>query len=142
MADLHTEQATNVNVPRVRDQQYRDVYSNSNLINLGPFDFTITFQKTMEIVPGQGGIVDLVSVSLSPQNFKGLVRVVTETLEAYERVFGALQIPDEDTAPMKNAAEVEAMLLEVKKQIQATKAGPSPNASKPPAKRSRDADPE
>jgi len=68
----------------------------------------MTFQHVSELAPGQQGIVDLVSIILSPQNFKGFIRAATEVLKAYEASFGQLTITDEDTKPLKSAAELEA----------------------------------
>lgn len=134
MAD---EQPAPTGVLRLRDPQYRDVYANSNAIGLTPFDFTIIFQRIGEFAPGQQGLVDLISVSMSPQQFKGFARVVTETLEAYERVFGTLQVPDQDTAPMRDASALEGIIRTSRDQALALKAKSSSTGLPPPAKRSR-----
>jgi transcriptional regulator with XRE-family HTH domain len=68
------------------------------------------------------GIADQVAVTFSPQHFKALVKSLSETLQAYEASFGALTISDADTAPIRNAAEILAM-------IQAAKAKTHPNPS-------------
>lgn len=82
------------------------------------------------------GVNDLVSVSLSPQNFKSFVRAANETLKAYENTFGALTISDADTAPMRDAAEVERLL---KERRAALRPNPSSNEPQAPAKQSRSA---
>jgi hypothetical protein len=91
---------------RVRDPQYREVYSNNSQTTLGAFDISITFQRLSEILPGQQAIVDQVFVTLSPQHFKGLVRSLNETLSAYETAFGKLNIQDTETIPQKSAIEI------------------------------------
>jgi len=105
-----------------------------SLNHLGPFDMTIIFQKASEIVPGQMGVMDQVAVTFSPQHFKGLVKSLSETLQAYEASFGALTISDADTAPMRNAAEIVAMLQAAKAKV-----NPNPSSTEPKerAKRSR-----
>jgi hypothetical protein len=123
-------------VLRVRDPQYRDTYANSSQTNIGPFDLSILFQKASEIVPGQMGVVDQVSVSFSPQHFKALVRSLNETLAAYESAFGELNISDADTAPQKTAPEVVAMVNDSRK---ARNAATSSNEPLRPSKRSRGA---
>jgi Protein of unknown function (DUF3467) len=114
---------------RVRDPQYREIYTNSSQTQLGPFDISILFQKNTEIMPGQPGQIDLVLVSMSPQHFKGFVKSITETLSAYETVFGSLTIPDENTAPLKSAAEIVKLIETAKAQAKSTI---SPSSFEPP----------
>jgi hypothetical protein len=123
-------------VLRVRDPQYRDTYANSTQTNIGPFDLSILFQKASEILPGQMGIVDQVSVTLSPQHFKALVRSLNETLAAYENAFGELNISEADTAPQKTALEIVGAVNEQRK---ARHAAMSSNEAPRPSKRSRGA---
>jgi hypothetical protein len=103
-----------------------------SLVNLNPFDITIIFQKASEIVPGQVGVMDQVSVTFSPQHFKAVVKSLNETLQAYEASFGALTISDADTAPMRSAAEII-------KRLQDAKTRPNPSSTEPKlhGKRSR-----
>jgi Protein of unknown function (DUF3467) len=108
------------------------------LSHLSPFDITILFQKASEVVPGQMGVMDQVAVTFSPQHFKALVKSLSETLQAYETAFGALTISDADIAPMRNAAEIVAILQAVKAK---THPNPSSTEPKPRAKRSRAAAP-
>jgi hypothetical protein len=102
--------AVAASLPRVRDPQFREVYSNVSLTMLGGFDITLLFQKQTEIAPGQSVVMDQVAVILAPQHFKALIRSLNETLTAYEKVFGALTIPDADTAPRKSAEEIEKIV--------------------------------
>ena len=69
-----------------------------------------------EAVPGQPAIVDQVAVAFSPQQFKSLVRAMTETLKAFENSFGELTIPDADTRPMKSAEEISKNITDAKKK--------------------------
>jgi hypothetical protein len=102
-------------VMRVRDPQYREIYSNNSQTSIGSFDLSILFQKTSEVIPGQMGIIDQLSVTFSPQHFKALVRSLNETLSAYEVAFGELSIPDADTAPQRTATEIIGMVNEQRK---------------------------
>ena len=106
MADEQTPQTAPTLLPRVRDPQYMEIYSNMSTTNMGAFDLTITFQKSAELAPGQFGVIDQVSVTFSPQHFKGLAKSLATTLEAYEASFGALSISDAETTPKKSAAEI------------------------------------
>jgi hypothetical protein len=84
--------------------------------------------------------VDHASVTVSPQHFKALVRSLNVTLQAYENVFGALQIPDADTAPAIPLARIEENIIAAQKAKRAAMAAaipPSSTEKKPPSKRSR-----
>ena len=126
-------------IPRVRDPNYREIYSNNNLIGMGPFDLTITFQKISEVIPGQTGAIDMAAVSMSPQRFKAFVKAMAEVLSAYENSFGALSISEEDTKPMRTASEIEEVVKKNRELVaRATaKSDPSSTEKKPPSKRSR-----
>jgi hypothetical protein len=101
---------------RVRESQYREIYSNVSQTSMSPFDITLLFQKMSELDPGKLGITDLMSVTMSPQHFKGFVRSLNETLAAYEQAFGKLTILDQDTKPTLNADQIlETIRLEREK---------------------------
>ena len=119
---------------RIRDPQYREIYTNSSINGLGPFDIYIIFQKTTEIAPSQIGIVDLMSFSMSPQHFKAFVVALNETLVAYENSFGRLTISKDETTPTRSAAQIEALIAEQKAK---RAAAISSNEPPPPSKRSR-----
>ena len=116
---------------RARDPQYRELYSNASQTQIGPFDLTILFQKNSEIFPGAMGQTDLVSVTLSPQHFKGLVRSLNETLSAFETLFGALTISDADTAPLKNATEIVELVKSMKEKAIANPSLSAPQQPSP-----------
>lgn len=131
-------------VLRLRDPQFRDIYSNSSLTFISPFDLTILFQRTSEISPGQPGATDLVSVAMSPQHYKAFVKSANETLMAYEATFGRLEISEADTASMRNADEIQALLEGSRQQAMAARQAavtPSSTEPPPPSKRSRGAAP-
>jgi len=140
MADAAAVQPSQPMVPRVRDQQFREIYSNSSITAVGPFDITITIQKTSEISPGQLGVTDQCTVTMSPQHFKAFVRSAAETLSAYERGFGALTISDADSAPIRSAEEIVGM-INAARSAHAASTSSSPTEPPPPSKRSRGASP-
>jgi hypothetical protein len=100
---------------------------------MSPFDVTLVFQRMSEILPNQQGIVDQVSVSFSPQQFKALVRSLTETLTGYEEVFGALSIPDSATAPSRTASQIVELIQSIRDP---DKANLSSNEPPPPSEQS------
>jgi hypothetical protein len=86
---------------------------------------------------GQQVLLDQISVTMSPQHFKNLCRSLAETLQAYEAVFGTLQIQDAITAPGTKAEALEKMLRD--RMASAPNPASSPNEKKRPSKRSRGA---
>lgn len=84
---------------------------------------------------------------MSPPHFKAFCRSIQETLTAYESVFGELAIPEADTRPTKDAAQIEQLVRTTRAAAQAAQASavnpsspsPSSNEKKPPSKRSRGA---
>jgi len=121
---------------RLRDPQYRDVYSNGSSISISPFDVSIIFQKMSEVSPGQPGLVDQVGVTLSPQQFKALVRSLSETLKAFEESFGGLTIPESDTRPTKTADEISKSIAEARKRAEETRSNLSSSEPLPPPEQS------
>jgi len=101
---------------------------------MGPFDISLTFQKTSEISPGQLTLVDQAAVTVSPQHFKAFVRSANEALAAYEQAFGILTISEQDTAPTRNAAQITQMIRAAQ---EAARPNPSSTELLPPSKRSR-----
>lgn len=124
-------------LPRGREPQYREVYSNMSQTNIGAFDITLLFQKRTEISPGQQGILDCVAVTFSPQHFKALVRSLQETLKGYEDAFGKLSIADSDTAPQTSAEQIAEAVKSAREP--GGLLNPSPIEPLRPEKRSRGA---
>ena len=106
-----TENQTNT-VLRVRDPSFLDAYANQLLVNMSPFDIALTFQKVTEIVPGQQGVVDLVNISISPQQFKAMSKLITNTIEAYEENYGRLTIPEQEIEPKLSKNELSKLISE------------------------------
>ena len=101
---------------------------------------SLTFQKAGEVVPGQVMLVDQVTICMSPQHFKAFVRSALVTLEAYETSFGALTVPDTDTAPIKSADQIVSAISEARAARQKATASPSTDAPQRSGKRSRAVD--
>jgi len=129
---------------RLRDPQFRDIYSNASQTFISPYDLAIMFQRTSEVAPGQPGATDLVSVAMSPQHFKAFVKSANETLSAYEATFGKLEIPEADIVPARNAGQIQTLLEGARQQTmaarqEAAKINPFSTEPPPPSKRSRGA---
>ena len=142
MANEHAAPSpANPLISRIRDPQFRDVYANGSVVQLSPFDVTLVFMRNADFA-GQAVQIDQVSVAMSPQHFKALVKSLNETLVAYERSFGALNSPDSDIEPTFSARQIEERIQvgrEAKKEQ--VKAMASSTEKKPPSKRSRAASP-
>jgi hypothetical protein len=140
MANEHAAQSpANPLISRIRDPQFRDVYANGSLVQLSPFDIALVFMKNTDFT-GKTVQVDQVTVTMSPQHFKALVKSLNETLTAYEQSFGALTIPESDIQPAFSASQIQERIQigrDAKKE--AVKAMVSSTEKKPPAKRSRGA---
>jgi hypothetical protein len=104
---------------------------------MSAFDISMIFQKGTEITPSVVGLLDLVNVTMSPQQYKAFVRASNETLAAYEKVFGKLTLPDQDTQPVRNADQISATINDLrdiaKKQSEITSYS---NAPQPPSEQS------
>ncbi len=146
MADeANIQPIANIGIPRVRDQQYREVYCNGTFIGMSPYDITLFLTKATDIGGGQNVLVDQVAVIMSPQHFKQFCRSASETLKAYESVFGELKIPDADIQPATKAEKIESMLLDARARAAAAreainaKPATSSTEKKRPSRRSRGA---
>ena len=118
-----SQQNANITAPRIRAPDYKEVYSNSSVNSLTPFDVTICFQRLSELAPGQVCVLDQVSVTMAPQHFKAVVRSMVEVLAAYEASFGRLEISDADTAPGKSASEISKMIDDNRKAAASLREG-------------------
>jgi Protein of unknown function (DUF3467) len=112
----HNNQTADAPTPRQRDPQFRDLYTNQIAVSFSPFDVSLTFSKITEIFPTVQGVIDLCNVTISPQQFKSLVRVLSETLEAYEENFGKLTISDDDIEPQLNKDDLSNLIAEGRKK--------------------------
>ena len=82
------------------------IYANSSRMMHGIYDFRLVFSENMMRGDFSFVQVDRVSVVMSPQHIKKLVRTVMEKLAEYEQKFGP--IPEEpDTKPTAEATPGE-----------------------------------
>lgn len=146
MADeANIQPMANTGVPRLRDQQFREVYANGTFTGMTPYDITLFFTKATDIGGGQNALVDQVAVIMSPQHFKQFCRSVSKSLKAYETVFGELNIPEGDIEPATKAQKIESMLIEARAKAAALRSSiNAPNSTsstekKRPSARSRGA---
>jgi hypothetical protein len=112
---------------------------------MSPYDVTLYFTKATDIGGGQNALVDQVAVIMSPQHFKQFCGSVTESLKAYENVFGELKIPEADVEPATKAEKIESMLIDARGKAAALRElinAPKPTSStekKRPSRQSRGA---
>jgi hypothetical protein len=73
------------------------VYANQVQIYSNPFDIEVLFRRQqnarIEAGASEPEVVDVVSVTMSPQHAKSLLRVLTGVVERYEETFGKLHDP-------------------------------------------------
>lgn len=81
----------------------------------------MTFSKLAEITPAQQGFLDQVNITVSPQQLKSILRVLTNTLEAYEEHFGRLYIPDEEIEPQFSKEDLSKLISESRKKSKEVK---------------------
>lgn len=96
---------------------------------MSAYDISVTFAQNKE-AEGKVVMEEQVMVFLSPHQFKALVTVAANTLEAYESLFGTLTLPPNFSA---RADLKEA----VQKAYQKIEVSPSSSALPPPSRRSR-----
>lgn len=116
--------------PHRRSEQYRDIYTNACQVRLGAYDMTFVFGQVGENPPGTFVIEDHASVTMSPQQMKALVRVMSETMEAYEKTFGELTIPEAATRPKFTADQLVARIKEAQTMALTSSSEPPPPSSK------------
>jgi len=78
---------------RVRDKEYRSVYSNFAQCGRTAWDIRLTFSELGEVEPDKPGIIDLMSVTMTPQLAKALISVLSAHVAMYERENGEVQMP-------------------------------------------------
>lgn len=83
-----------MNFPAFRRPEHLDIYSNAQRIGVSASDLTIIFSRMGESGPA---VEDLVTVRLSPYQFKTLAGVLTNALKAWEETLG--EIPTILAAP-------------------------------------------
>lgn len=97
-------------VPRIRDPQFREIYSNVTSGRIGPMDITIVFSRMVELAPGQPVIADQCEITMSPQQCLAVFNQLKQTIDGYQKVFGELTMP-EDTVRSTLSSEQMSNLL-------------------------------
>ena len=98
MADVSPSTAP-TGIPRIRDPQFRDIYSNIITGRMGPVDISLMFSRIVEIAPGQTAVSDQCEITLSPQQCLSMIKILTGTMDAYQQVFGKLNPPKSAITP-------------------------------------------
>jgi len=96
--------------PIPRSLDFKDVYSNNVRLGLTPWDFTVVFALTKEIVPGVMTAEDQVAVRMSPQQFKTVTKSLAMTMKVWEEVFGDIL----ETSPQMSEAQMKAHVKALK----------------------------
>jgi len=99
MTDNKSRQTTNPSAALpsftagTRSAEFKDVYSNVSRVSVSPWDFSVTFSLTKELMPNVQPIVeDQVIVRMSPSQFKTVTQSMLNTLMAWEEVFGPVSM--------------------------------------------------
>lgn len=120
---------------RLRTDVFKEVYVNNTQVTLSPVDVVILFGH-LKIIPEHGKVIeDVASITVSPEHYKAMVTILSTMLEAFERVYGKINIRDELARPSRNADEMVRLMQE-----DASNGGVTSSSEKPlRAKRSRGA---
>jgi hypothetical protein len=97
----------------VRNQEFRDIYSNNTRIGISPFDFSLTFSTIVEPTAGMTVIEDQVVVRMSAQQFKAFLDSASKTMTAWEEVFGSVQL----TIPERSVEQITAGIRKLKEAV-------------------------
>lgn len=122
---------------RVRAPDYRDVYSNSTIVRLSPYDVAVIFGRSVEGADGQGVSEDQVTVVMSPQHTKAFISVLKETFDAYERLFGTVNLPDQIVGAQRSSDEIVSGLRQLLVEAAAAKPSEAAATSTTPPPRAR-----
>ncbi|MBA2339139.1 MAG: DUF3467 domain-containing protein [Pyrinomonadaceae bacterium] len=79
----------------IRSEDYRTVYTNAAKIGLTTWDVRLTFSTIVEAEVGKLATEEQVTVIMSPQHAKDLLRVFVINLANWEKQFGAIKIPSD-----------------------------------------------
>lgn len=118
------DETVEVELERLRDENYKTIYSNWVQAGRTPWDVALVFGNVREIQPGETAILELINVTLTPALAKALINTLAATVKEYERENGEIQIP----ASLRRLAEERRQRLS-----SATSASESPSASASPS---------
>jgi hypothetical protein len=99
----------------VRSPEYRAVYANGSQVRITPWDIALSFSRLTEIVPGLLGQEQIVDVTLGPAQAKAFVISMTETIKAFEEVFGEIKL---DPVMMPDVEIIHAIVNNVKEKME------------------------
>jgi hypothetical protein len=76
-----------------RSAEFKDIYSNVSRVSVSPWDFSVTFSLTKELIPNMPPVVeDQAVVRMSPSQFKTFTQSLLNTMTAWEEVFGTISM--------------------------------------------------
>src|SRR5215204_5766910 len=75
-----------------RAESFQVLYTNSSKVRISAFDIALTLGRQGEISPGKEGLVEQVTVYMSPQHLKILALSLNGAIAQYETQFGPVII--------------------------------------------------
>jgi len=88
---------------RVRASDYKMIYINSAGGSVSPWDIRITVGNIVDLGSGEGAIEDSVTLVMSPEHAKAMVKTLSSSVEKYEELFGEIK----DILPIIREAKSE-----------------------------------
>jgi hypothetical protein len=98
---LDEQVVAEADLPIRRSSDYHSVYADHMKFGATAFEISITFSQISETVEGQLYVDQKIRVMLSPLAAKILAAVLTQNVDNFEKLFGAIQIPG-GTIPTHN----------------------------------------
>jgi hypothetical protein len=93
-------QETQIDPPIVRASDYRTIYANATRIGLSAYDVRLTFGIIVEAEPGKAVNQDQITVIMSPQHAKAVIKIMQDNLPIWEAQYG--KMPDAKTKSLSN----------------------------------------
>jgi len=77
----------------VQASDYKEIYANNVRAGFSQWDVVLVFGRLKEMAKNTAGIEELMSVRMSPQQFKTLAVALPHMMTEWERRFGVVNIP-------------------------------------------------
>jgi hypothetical protein len=87
------------NLPVVNPDSVKPVYCNNATTTIAPWDVRLIFSEV--VTTGQPGVANhelRASVSMNPGHAKALIDALRQTIEAYEKNYGEIKLPNSSPA--------------------------------------------
>lgn len=87
------KKAVNRETPHIRSEKHVSVYSNFVQCAITPWDVRIDFGELGEVEDDITSVIDLASITVTPQLAKAVVGILHANLLSYEQQFGKINMP-------------------------------------------------